>query len=153
MSTIKSTENLIHLWGSGVAEGREVKSWFTNAAWRLTLVISRQALYHFKGWTDFWRSIGLSTAGKVSLCLCLPTHLHASQLQATAATQHTLHSVQPPLLSHPRSTPTSRDLLQAIWEKFEPHFVLQIPVVTKHHHCLMTKPTFFNKGVARFAQI
>lgn len=42
---IEPAESLIRLRGSGAAE---VKSWFTNAVWRLTPVISRPALYYFK---------------------------------------------------------------------------------------------------------
>lgn len=132
----KPAERLICLWDSEGAEGREVKSWFTNVAWWLTPVISRTDI---KGWRDFWRTVGLSTAGKVSLCLCLPTLLHS--ITAAGHSGYSSHPVQPSPPIQPRSTHilTHRDHLYSIWEKFGLQFVLQILMINDYVHCLMVK--------------
>ena len=68
---------------------------------------------------------------------------HSCRPQRLHCTPCTLCNPPP---TAPRSTPTftHRDCLQAIWEKFGPQFVLQVPIINEHHHCFMVKPAFFS---------
>lgn len=111
------TESLICVWGSGAAEGSEVKDCFTDAAWRLAPVISRPALEHFKGWSHFWRSVGLfQLLARAAGASVFPHICTVSQLQATAATLHPPAHVQPPA-PHP---PTLNGIVgQSMWDSLE----------------------------------
>lgn len=94
---------------------------------------------HIKGWSDFWRSVGLSTAGKVSLCPCLPTRLHS--ITAAGHSGCSSHPVQPSPPIQPSSThiSTHRDHLQSIWETFGHPFILYILIINDYPHFLKVK--------------
>lgn len=76
LMSIEPAESLICFRGLRATEGREIKSWFTNTGWRLA-VMSRPALSTLQRLDQLLKKHGLSTAGKVGWCLCLPTHLHS----------------------------------------------------------------------------
>lgn len=108
---IEPAESLTRVRGSRAAK---VKSWFTNAAWQLTPVRSTSVLQHFKGWIDFWRSVGLFNCWQGQLVPVSSLHIcTVSQLQATAAA-HPAHCTTPSFIHTIMHTNLNSQRLSAV---------------------------------------
>lgn len=121
----------------------EVKSWFTNAAWRLTPVISQAAtLNTSKAGRTSEEALAFWLLARSAGACVFPHICTVSQLQATAATLCNPHPPIPPRShAHRNSLGLSAVHMGEVWSSI-------CLIINEHHLWLMVKPAFSSKRMA-----